>query len=373
MIRFRRWLWAAAFLPVGCIGPSRIVSDGIPVRRLPDEVLGCSKCELQPVPLNLLRRSDASEYRLDKGDTIGVFVEDVLGNRGQPIPVNPGSDSRPASIGYPVKVQDDGTILLPDLPPFSVRGKTLAETQQLIAGMVTGDFFLAGSKRLLVKGTEKVVVDLVQPRKVRVQVVREVPGAKAMSATVELHPQRNDLLEALNRTGGLPGLESKNEVVIRRGVYNPGDPCQGLVRIPLRTRCYEPVAFTEQDITLNDGDTVFIESREAEVFYTAGLLGSHQVTLPRDRDLRVTDAIALVPSPLIGVHSPTCGTVTVVRRFPCVQGEIRIRVDLAEAFRDTRENILIHPGDVLVMQDGPCTTGWDRTLKCVKGIGRSVP
>lgn len=364
MIRFRRLLWAAAFLPVGCLSSSKNVADGIPVRRLPDEVLGRPKCELQPVPLNALRRSDPGEYRLDKGDTIGVFIEDVLGTRGQPIPINPGTDSRPASLGFPITVQDDGTILLPDLPPFSVRGKTLAQTQQLIVGMVTGDFFLAGSKRLLVKGTEKVVVDLVQARKLRVMVVREDSGAKGSSATVELQANKNDLLEALTRTGGLPGPESKNEIVIRRGAFNPADPCQGFVRVPLRIPCGEPLAFTEQDITLNDGDTVFIESREAEVYYTAGSLGSHQITLPRDRDLRVTDAIANVPSPRIGVQSPTCGQVTVVRRFACVQGEIRIRVDLAEAFRDPRENIIIHPGDVIVMQDNPCATKcWVKSLR----------
>jgi len=355
MIRFRRLLWAAAFLPVGCLSPSKTLCDGIPVRRLPDEVLGRPKCELQPVPMSALRRADAGEYRLDKGDTIGVYVENVLGNPGQPIPINPSATGHP-SLGFPVTVRDDGTIQLPDLPPFSVRGKTLAETQSLVVGMVTGDIFLGGSKRLLVKGTEKVIVDLVKPRTLRVLVVREDGGAKGTSATLQLEANKNDLLEALTRTGGLPSPESKNEVVIRRGAYTPADPCQGIVRVPLRVPCGEPLAITEQDITLNDGDTVFIESREAEVFYTAGLLGSHQIALPRDRDLRVTDAIANVPSPLIAVQSPTCGQVTVIRRPACTQGEIRIRVDLAEAFRDPRENILIHPGDVIVMQDSPCGT-----------------
>lgn len=356
MIRFRRLLWAAAFLPVGCVcAPSKTVADGIPVRRLPAEVLGCPKCDLQPVPLTALRRTDPGEYRLDKGDTIGVYVEDVIGVRGQPIPINPGSDTRPASLGFPVTVQDDGTILLPDLPPLRVRGMTLAETQQYLVGMVTGDFFLEGSKRLLVKGTEKVVVDLVQPRKLRVLVVREDGGAKGTSATVELQANKNDLLEALTRTGGFPGAESKNEVVIRRGTFNPADPWQGVVRVPLRVPCGGPVALTEQDITLNDGDTVFVEAREADVYYTAGLLGAHEIKLPRDRDLRVTDAIANVPSPLLDVRSPLCGQVTVIRRPACAQGEIRIRVDLAEAFRDTRENILILPGDVIVMPESPCT------------------
>ncbi len=375
MIRLRQLLGAAAILPatcsLGCLASPSPVADGIPVRRLPDEVLGRPKSELQPVPLNLLRRSEVAEYRLDRGDTLGVFIENVLGNPDQPIPINAGATGH-ASLGYPVTVREDGTILLPDLPPFSVRGKTLAEAKETIIGMVTGNVFLVGSKRLLVPGTEKVVVDLVQPRSYRVLVVREdssattdVAGAKkGTGVTVELTAYKNDLLEALNRSGGPPGPDSKNEVVIRRGTYNPAEPAQGYVRIPLRVRPEEPLVIAEPDIILNEGDTVFIEARDADVFYTSGLAGAHQVALPRDRDLRVTDAIANIPSPLLDVHSPLIGGVTVVRRPPGAQGEIRIRVDLAEAFRDPRENILIHPGDIIVLHDRPATPHrWMRALR----------
>ena len=44
--------------------------------------------------------------------------------------------------------------------------------------------------------------------------------------------------------------------------------------------------------TLHDGDVVSIEARDREVFYTAGLIGSLVVPLPRDIDLNVLQAIA---------------------------------------------------------------------------------
>ena len=44
-------------------------------------------------------------------------------------------------------------------------------------------------------------------------------------------------------------------------------------------------------ILLHDGDIVFIESRETEVFYTGGLLGGNQFALPRDYDIDVVRAI----------------------------------------------------------------------------------
>src|SRR5262249_43149725 len=140
------------------------------------------------------------------------------------------------------------------------------------------------------------------------------------------------------------------------------------VRIPLRVRLDQPITFNQADITLDDGDTVFIEARDTEVYYTAGLLGSAQIPLPRDYDLRVIQAITQVRGPLIngsfsqnafvanavntGIGNPNASLVTVVRQLPNNQ-QILIRVDLNEAFRDVRENIIVQPGDIVVLQERP--------------------
>src|SRR4051812_15037942 len=145
--RATRLVWALALLPVagwsgGCAAFTNPVADGIPVRRLPAEVLGRPRSELQPLPLNLLRRSEPPEYKLDKGDVLGIVAEELLTKGNQPIPVqfNPNPNaSRPAYQGYPVTVGEDGTIVLPLLPPISVRGLTLAQTRELIIRMMTGD------------------------------------------------------------------------------------------------------------------------------------------------------------------------------------------------------------------------------------------
>lgn len=385
-----RLLWALVLLPLagwsaGCASFTNPVADGIPVRRLPAEVLGRPRSELHPLPLNMLRQEEPDEYRLDKGGVLGIVAEEILTRGNQPIPVqlntSPLAD-KPAYQGNPVTVQDDGTIVLPLLPPLKVKGLTLNQTRDLITRMITKDPDTPGSRDLVVKGEERVLVDLVQRRRYQVFIVREdtqpVPlstGAgifggnrKGVGVTVPLDAYKNDLLHALNATGGPPGLDAKNEVVIRRGQYDPDDPLKGYVRIPLRARPDEPITFTEKDIILNNGDTVYIEARDTEVYYTAGLMGGQQIALPRDYDLRVVEAIAQVRGPLIngsfnqnafvaqavntGIGNPSPSLVTVVRKLPCQQ-EIRIRVNLNEAFRDARENILIQPGDIIVMQEKP--------------------
>ena len=390
----RRLLWAILLLPAagwsgGCAALTNPVADGIPVRRLPAEVFGTPRSELKPIPLTLLRQKEPEAYRVDKGDVLGIYAEELLGTRGQPIPFqfNPNPNApNPTAQGFPITVQDDGTILLPDLPPIDVRGKTLPEIRERIIGMITGDPARPGSKKLVVKGKEKVLVELIQPRRYRVLVVREdsqpsfggggfsgfggvIGGVrKGAGFTVLLDAYHNDLLEALNRTGGPPGLDAKNEVVIRRGQYDPADPAKGYVRIPLRARPEDPLTFTEPDIILNDGDTVYIEARDTEVYYVAGLPGAAQLPLPRDYDLHVIEALTQVRAPLIngsfqssafvassvnsGIGNPNPSLVTVVRHLPNGQN-ISIRVDLNLAFRDQRENIVILPGDYLVMQETP--------------------
>jgi protein involved in polysaccharide export with SLBB domain len=385
-----RLLWALALLPVagwsgGCASFTNPTADGIPVRRLPAEVLGRPRSELQPLPLNMLRQAEPDEYKLDKGDVLGIVAEEVLTRGNQPIPVqlNPSpTATKPAYQGNPVTVQEDGTIVLPLVPPIKVKGLTLSQARDLIIRMITNDPNTPGSKDLVVKGEERVLVDLIQPRQYQVLIVREDTQPLPLSAgagifggnkkgagfTVRLDAYKNDLLHALNATGGPPGLDAKNEVIIRRGQYDPEDPAKGYVRIPLRARADEPITFTEKDIILNEGDTVYIEARDTEVYYTAGLMGGQQVPLPRDYDLRVIQAIAQVRGPLIngsfnqnafvaqavntGIGNPSPSLVTVIRQLPGQQ-QVRIRVNLNEAFRDPRENILIQPGDVIVLQEKP--------------------
>jgi hypothetical protein len=197
------------------------------------------------------------------------------------------------------------------------------------------------------------------------------------------------VLNALARTGGLPGTDAKNEVIIQRGSYSaaafaafadcpdpaallaqqapaPGQPgSPQTIRIPLRLRPGTPPPFKPEDVILRDGDIVFIEARNTEIFYTGGLLPARQFILPRDYDLDVLQAVAAVAGPLVngavnfnnlsgsiqtpGLGFPSPSQVTILRRTPC-GGQIPIKVSLNRALRDPRERVLIQPGDFLILQ-----------------------
>jgi protein involved in polysaccharide export with SLBB domain len=367
----------------GCAALTNPVADGIPVSRLPDEVFGEPREGLEPVPLSRLGQAPPDQYRLAAGDVLGVVAEGVLGERNAPPPVHMDREQGgPPALGYPVPVQDDGTVLLPFVPPIEVAGLTLTQAQAKIVKALTVD------KEIIKKDVARVLVTLMRPRRYPVLVVREDAGTagvpvgpgigsgigatlvgasrKGTGFTLDLPAYENDVLNALTRSGGLPGTDARNEVVVQRKPRAGGRP--EVIRIPLRLRAGEPVPFRPEDVVLRAGDTVLVEARQAEVFYTAGLLGSGQYPLPRDYDLDVIQAIATVRGPLIsggfivgafggsvanvGLGSPSPSLVTVLRQT-CAFGQVPIRVDLNRAFRDRRERIRILPGDIIVLQETP--------------------
>jgi protein involved in polysaccharide export with SLBB domain len=149
-----------------------------------------------------------------------------------------------------------------------------------------------------------------------------------------------------------------------------GDPTlanQGVTKIPVRLAPGEQPRFTEREILLEDGDIVFIESRDTEIFYTGGLLGGGQYTLPRDYDLDVLGAVAIAQAGRNGGNATRAtGGITalnndvtisasqaiILRRVPN-GSQVPIKVDLYRALRHPDERVLMQPGDYLMLQYTP--------------------
>ncbi len=137
-----------------------------------------------------------------------------------------------------------------------------------------------------------------------------------------------------------------------------------IIKIPIRLSPGQTVNFTERDIILKDGDIVFIESRDTEIFYTGGLLGGGQYTLPRDYDLDVVAAISIAQSQRGGGGRTgrasalnqdvtiSASDVVVLRQMPNGT-QVPIKVNLYDAIRYPEERILIQPGDFVFLQYTP--------------------
>jgi protein involved in polysaccharide export with SLBB domain len=403
-------LCASLAVGSGCAALSNPVANGIPVRRLSPELLAESREDLERTPLSLLRQPAPPAYKLAPGDILGIWIEGVLGQPGQAPPIQLNEFGQQPSIGYPIPVRADGTISLPLVPALKVEGRTVEETEDAIRKAYTLD------KAILKAGQERIITTLLRPREYHILVIRQDSatrnepqpsstgggtrtagfvinfGAGAQGSrrgtgfAINLPAYQNDVLNALARTGGFPGSDAVDEVIIERGsgwpggigpmpgkdgeapLWTPGAPGVQRIRIPLRHKPGQPPFFRPEDIVLQDGDIVFIEAREADVFYTAGLLPTGEFVLPRDIDLDVVEAIARVGGTINsgginttningtlfvpGLGSPSPTLVSVIRQTPGC-GQVTIRVDLDLALRDPRERILIKPRDIIILQERP--------------------
>lgn len=406
---------SALALLSGCAVVTNPVAEGIPVRRLPPEVFAESVETQQPITLTLLRQQPPDVYRLAAGDVLGVWIEGIFGERNVPPPVRvPEQGNIPPSLGYPLPVRENGTLPLPLIDPVKVEGLTLAEAQAKITEAYTV------TKKILKPGRESILVTLVKPRSTRVMVLREDAGGSTFSTgaggyigaflgggasftetrrtsgvALDLPAYENDVLNALTRSGGLPGTDAENEIIVERGAardvlaggaqaadprqcFDPSKPgavdqfmsqiqgrSQQTVRIPLRLKPGQDLNLTKDDVILSNGDVIYVRARRGEFFYTGGLLPSRAFPLPRDRDLDILQALALVGAPLVngtqnannltgqlnqtGLGFPSPSQVTVVRKT-CNGSQIPILVDVNRAFRDPRERILVQAGDIIVLQ-----------------------
>lgn len=393
-----------AFLFTGCAALTNPIANGIPVHVLPDELLAESREGFEPIPLTTLRQPPPKEYVLAAGDTLGVYIEGVLGSADTPPPVNvPESADMPPSIGYPFPVRQDGTVSLPYVQPVKVAGLTIENAEKAVIHAYL-------SKEILRPEDRRILVTLLRPRHIRVMIIRDdsqqrqltlqseslrglgttqsVIGGNSQGTglVLELPAYENDVLNALTRSGGLPGLESTQEVIVQRGYWDGraettvGSPCcpmtafdermsdgrRSVIHIPMRIRPGETLPYTPKDVVLNDGDILIVRARQPEFFYTGGLLPSQEFPLPNDYDLTVVEAVLKCRGPLVngalnssnisgavisaGLGNPNPSLLCVVRQTPN-GGQVTIKVDLNEALRDPRENILVQAGDVLVLQE----------------------
>jgi hypothetical protein len=397
--------WLACQGLAGCAAVTNPVADGIPVRRLPPEVLGKPRNSLVPISFTCLEQPPPDVYRLAPGDVLGIWIDGILGDRGAVLPVNMTAPSglreqrRVAPVvGYPVPVREDGTIALPMVDPLRVQGMTLVEVQEAIRQAYTV------RRKILAVGNERILVSLLQPRQYQVLVLRQespsfaagplgiglsVTSKQGTGAVVDLPAYENDVLHALTLTGGLPGQDAYDAVIVQRGCFRdaasrdmvrqqfeahpsggslPTGAGHPVIRIPLRVKPGDPVPIRPDDVVLQTGDVVYLEARDKEIFFTGGLLPSAEHVLPRDHDLDVVEAVARVRGPLIngafannnlsgnliltGIGFDNPSLLSVVRRLPG-GGVLPIRVDLNVALRDPRERILVQPGDLLILQEKP--------------------
>ncbi len=378
----------------------------IPANRLDPAVFNCSRENVAPLPYAALGQARSNEHVIGAGDTLSIYVFGVFPPGEDETPVQtrsqavnqqyypPSGAEVGAATGLPVRVRDDGTVDLPLIDPVNLNGLSITQAVEKIRQVYL-------DKKVVQKGRERITVDLLTPRVHRVVVLREDTPSTPVAITnpqfikevhrgsgqvIDLPIYENDVLHALASTGGLPGTDAKRELwVIRNNpsvnysfinveqlnamVQAPGACGSEVIRIPLVGCPNEPVPFRTEDITLYDGDVVFVPRRN-EYFTTGGLLPGARIPLPRDEDIDVIEAISMSTASAGGplgasgsvLSSGNVGSmreptrVLILRKLPDGR-QLTIRVDLDRAMNDPKERILIQHEDVVMLYFKPSAAG----------------
>jgi len=351
-----------------------------------------------PIDFRLLGAPVPSEHTVGKGDVLGIYIADVVGNRDELPSVDyPGFRLRNAPVepfvGQPIKVDADGTMALPYIKPIYVEGLTIPQVRNQIRAQYVE------TTKLIQPGRDNIQVSLITPRFVRINVLRQdtrynVPGLQTAAqfeisrrwtgTTLYLEPKEASVLTAINRTGGLPGIDAMNEIWVMKRVSpeeipDLQDPLVSkltgefpmmlpkenskLVRIPLSLQLGQALPFEPDDVILGDDDVVFLPRRDGDVFIAGGLLPGGRYPLARDRDTDIFEAIAIVSGSSHGIVAgsrtpnfqngpggiiaPT--EVIIIRQHK----QIKILVDLKKAAEDPTERVKIMRGDVVIMRYKP--------------------
>lgn len=400
-------LLAALFILPGCKSllttHSAAPCEAIPARRLGPELRGKQRDTLVPIDFRLLRQEKPTEHVIDHGDVLGVYVRDVIDNPVQLASVHfpiaqEGSHIESPAVGHPFKVTEEGTVVLPDVGSVPVKGLTPAEATEAIREAYVGNQIVPADRNA-------VAVNLVKPRTIDVIVLREDTGGpvpvwqprdghaisrRGSAEVVTLPAFENDVLHALTASGSLPGIDGFNEVWVLRGgglastatidairsrMANEPVSLQmvqtmagesPMLRIPLRVGPCETLPFGPKDVVLQEGDILFIASRETEYFLTGGLLHGGMFPLPRDYDVDIFGAIAIANGNALGptgINAPATnfnikpGPVIPPTRAIVVRTignqQIKIDIDLKRALDDPKERLVIQPRDLVLLKYRP--------------------
>ena len=346
--------------------------------------LGChSAYRVSNLPAEYIAPSPVNTETLNLAGLADTTVSREIIQLGDVLDVSMVTDyAKLTTTSTPVRVADDGTIVVPLIGKVSVAGMEVEQAEQVIAA----ESISRGMFR-----NPCITVTMKQCRTNKITVV----GAVNKPGPVELPRASSSLLNALVAVGGL-SKDADTEVEIRRT-----DPCNqpprkqqnGTLQAAEKTANDVVLANYQQEqpaaaglaVTkvnldtaaqgseklpdLHDGDVVYVAKRIPKPVYVLGLVRKPgEFPFPVNQELRVLDAIALAG----GCSNPLAEDVLVIRRTPGKAEPIRIAVSL-QAAKQGQDNVALAPGDTVSVEHTPVTAFAEMIQTFVRvGLGASM-
>lgn len=326
-------LLMVAFAMTGCQSTGSAELNVVNAVDLPLAYRAVDRSAAPPVDLSVLARRSLDSDLIYAGDVLDVTM------------VTGAETETPEPLTFTVSPR--GTIELPLIGDVPVVGKTLTGAQQEIRQA-------AIERRVYRSPIVSVLLNTRKSDQVRVVGAVKEPGVK------DLPRAGSDVLAALTAAGGLteeagyvievrhPARSADGRVLAASFDGEPpkGDP--NAVRIDLVKAMEGDVG----DLSLHDGSVVMVKKYIPETVYIHGLVKqAGEYELPKDKPLRVTQAVALAS----GREIEFADKVHVTRFVENQREPIVIEVSMEEAKSNSAANVVLMAGDVVSVEETPTT------------------
>ena len=337
-------VWSIPFLN-GC-ATGRFTPETLPQHYLARQVYNVKK-----IDLTKLASSTEPVDVIGRGDIIDVTISAGLADDDAPLKL-------------PMRVTQRGDIDIPFLGRVPVSGLRMPEAEADIARVCV-------EKQCYRSPT--VTVEMKQPKMNRVEVV----GAVEKPGVYELRAGKSDLLHALTQAGGLaknadttveirhPGYRNPTQrppsIAQASGVYGETTkesivPPSGerTLHVDLISLAKNKANAEANDLDLEDGAVVHVDQLDPDPITIGGLVHTpKRMEVPFGKNVHFLDAISEA-----GEVSNQMADKCYVIRHRQGQEPAVIEVNISDAEKDQRYNLLLEPGDVVRVEETAATWMW---------------
>ena len=328
---------------------------------LPAEYLAMPVHSAHTLDLTQLSGPPVSSERIHAGDVLNLSIAG-------------GLDSD-AGTKFPVRVNDDGAVWVPEVGEIRVAGLEPGGAEQAIAMacIERGQFVRPA-----------VNVTMNHQRVNRITMV----GGVEKQGIIELPRGDSYLLPAIVAAGGLAedagtNVEIRQPAPVDRMALDQGFPAgASQVRqasatrgtrnslVSMRVDLVEAVTRGQGGQYLEDGAVVMVELREPKPVEVIGLVNDPgQYEFPVNKNLNLLSALALAG----GLRNPLADSVIVRRTRGTNEEPIVIKASIQKAKYSSSENVLLEPGDVVSVEKSAATVILDAFRLIRFNVGSSIP
>ncbi|MEQ9411602.1 MAG: polysaccharide biosynthesis/export family protein [Fuerstiella sp.] len=297
----------------------------------------------QEVDLSRLASASGGSDTIGPGDILEVAISASL--------------SKDDQVTIPVRIQDDGSAFVPDIGRVDLAGVEPQAAESLIR--------MEAMNRGLYRNPT-VTVSFAHKKVNHVRVL----GAVKEPGLYELPPNASDIVTAIAKAQGL--AENAGEKVevrnpVRPGQRSPravaGDPDSPYSAVsdssadPSGMRAYTVSLTSASTATGNryfveDGGVVMVEKRDPAPIQVGGLVNKADTyDFPIGKTLTVLGAVQMAG----GISNQLADKVYVIRPLAQEGQKARIQVSLRKAKRNPKEDIVLGPGDMVLVEQTPGT------------------